>query len=78
MPAMTAAFTVVQEPETGDAATLVNVVQRVGGALGATAMVLVIELGGTTQNGALALPLLILLAAGPVLTSFWLRPAGRR
>ncbi|WP_268257696.1 DHA2 family efflux MFS transporter permease subunit [Roseibium aggregatum] len=77
MPAMTAAFTVVQETETGDAATLVNVVQRVGGALGATAMVLVIELGGTTQNGALAFPLLTLLAAGPVLTSFWLRPAGR-
>lgn len=42
MPAMTAAYAVVTREQVGDAATLVNIVQRIGGALGAAALVVVL------------------------------------
>ena len=43
MPAITAAYTQVDEAKTGDAATLINIGQRLGGALGAIVMVAAIE-----------------------------------
>lgn len=43
MPAITAAYNQVDETRTADAATLINIAQRLGGALGAIAMVAVIE-----------------------------------
>lgn len=43
MPAMTAAYESVSEERIGDAATLVNIVQRVGGAVGAAGVVIVLS-----------------------------------
>lgn len=49
MPAMSAAYTTVTAKQMGDAATLVNIIQRVGGALGAIAVV--VMLGDTGNYG---------------------------
>jgi EmrB/QacA subfamily drug resistance transporter len=42
MPAMTAAYAAVSADQMGDAATIVNIVQRVGGALGAAGVVILV------------------------------------
>jgi EmrB/QacA subfamily drug resistance transporter len=42
MPAMTAAYTSVTGPEMGDAASLINIVQRTGGAIGAVGIVVIL------------------------------------
>lgn len=52
MPAMTAAYGAVAESETGDAATLINMFQHLGGALGAIATVVVLEQGSRTGEAA--------------------------
>lgn len=46
MPAMTAAYAVAGHGHGGDAATLVNIAQRLGGAVGAIAVVALVEHGG--------------------------------
>lgn len=43
MPAMTAAYTAVSGEEMGDATTIVNIVQRLGGAIGAVGVVVIIQ-----------------------------------
>lgn len=50
MPAMTAAYTAVSGKEMGDATTLVNIVQRMGGAIGAVGLVVIVQhAGGSTS-----------------------------
>tara|TARA_R110002012_G_scaffold68778_8_gene178519 strand:+ start:3646 stop:4941 length:1296 start_codon:yes stop_codon:yes gene_type:complete len=51
MPAIAAAYGEVDKTETGDAATLINVAQRIGGAVGAIAVVAVIEQVGRSTPG---------------------------
>lgn len=51
MPAIAAAYGEVDKTETGDAATLINVAQRIGGAVGAIAVVAVIEQVGISTPG---------------------------
>jgi uncharacterized membrane protein len=46
MPAMTAAYASVAADEMGDAATLINIVQRVGGAIGAVGVVVALARAG--------------------------------
>ncbi len=46
MPAMTAAYTAVSRDEMGDATTLVNIVQRMGGAIGAVGVVVILQHAG--------------------------------
>ncbi|EDL61560.1 DHA2 family efflux MFS transporter permease subunit [Gimesia maris] len=43
MPAMTAAYTAVTAEQMGDAATLVNITQRIGGAVGAICIVILLQ-----------------------------------
>ena len=50
MPAMTAAYAAVLKNETSDAATIINIAQRLGGALGAITTVIVLEQAATTDN----------------------------
>ncbi len=72
MPAMTAAYGAVAKSETGDAATLINISQRLGGALGAIAAVIVLEHGPTTFGVTplqWAVLLLVAFALGPLVTS---------
>lgn len=53
MPAMTAAYAAVSKQEMGDATTLVNIVQRVGGAIGAMVVVIMLQqLGGSANDTA--------------------------
>jgi len=53
MPAITAAYTSVSAKEMGDAATLVNIVQRIGGAIGGVGMVIILQqAGGAEKTGA--------------------------
>ncbi|ASU83619.1 MFS transporter [Nocardiopsis gilva YIM 90087] len=53
MPAITAAYASVSAEQMGDATTLVNIVQRVGGALGAAAVVIVLtQTGGSSDPAA--------------------------
>jgi hypothetical protein len=52
MPAMTSAYGTVDKHETGDAAVLVNVTQRIGGALGAITMALILQQASTPANAA--------------------------
>ncbi|MBV2365196.1 DHA2 family efflux MFS transporter permease subunit [Streptomonospora nanhaiensis] len=51
MPAVTAAYGAVPPGRVGDAATLVNISQRVGGALGAAGVVLAVVAGGGGPRG---------------------------
>jgi Na+/melibiose symporter-like transporter len=70
MPAITAAYNAVDEAETGDAATLINIGQRLGGALGAIAMVAVIEqFGGSASVRAyqIAFGALVVISVGAML-----------
>ena len=62
MPAMTAAYGVVEKRETGDAATLINIVQRVGGAIGAIGTIVVLEHGSSSGDASFQRNLLLLLA----------------
>ncbi len=61
MPAMTAAYGTVEKHETGDAATLVNIGQRLGGALGAIATVIVLEHRSPVDDASFQWALLLLL-----------------
>ena len=54
MPAMTAAYTTVSARQMGDATTLVNIVQRIGGALGAITVVVVLTQTGDVNRWAFA------------------------
>ncbi|MEJ2379432.1 MAG: MFS transporter, partial [Pseudolabrys sp.] len=72
MPAITAAYNAVDEAGTGDAATLINIGQRLGGALGAIAMVAVIEqFGGSASVTAyqIAFGVLAVISVGAMLTA---------
>ena len=77
MPAMTAAYAAVLKNETSDAATIINIAQRLGGALGAITTVIVLEQAATTDNqlaygwgGAL----LVAFAVTSMVTSTLLKP----
>lgn len=50
MPAMTAAYASVDDDEMGDATTMVNIVQRLGGALGAIGVVIILENGAQDSD----------------------------
>lgn len=50
LPAMTAAYGTVTRDQMGDAATLVNIVQRLGGAMGAFGVVIVLTSSGGTAR----------------------------
>ncbi|MCH2556841.1 MAG: DHA2 family efflux MFS transporter permease subunit [Alcanivorax sp.] len=67
MPAMTGAYMVVSTRQMGDATTLVNIVQRIGGALGAITVVVVLTKTGDSYQwafaGLLVLALLNVLSA---------------
>lgn len=53
MPAYTAAYASVTDKQMGDAATLVNIVQRIGGAVGAIGLVITLaQFGGRTDTAA--------------------------
>jgi EmrB/QacA subfamily drug resistance transporter len=73
MPPTTAAYASVARGEMGDATTLVNIVQRVGGAVGAAGLIIVLaQAGGTASSAAytwafLALTGISLCAAGSAL-----------
>ncbi|AWV07356.1 DHA2 family efflux MFS transporter permease subunit [Marilutibacter maris] len=54
MPAMTAAYAGAGRDRSGDAATLVNIAQRLGGAAGAVAVVALLECGDARDCGAQA------------------------
>lgn len=72
MPAMTAAYNAVDRAQTGDAATLINISQRLGGALGAIAMVAVIEQFGGSGSGTVyqvAFGTLIVISLGALLAA---------
>lgn len=72
MPAITAAYNEVDEAETGDAATLINIGQRLGGAFGAIAMVAVIEQLGSDPLGTayqVAFGALIVISVGALLAA---------
>lgn len=62
MPAMTAAYGAVEKNETGDAATLVNIGQRLGGALGAITVVIILEQGPPGDGAGFQWALVVLLA----------------
>lgn len=77
MPAMTAAYAAVLKNEASDAATIINIAQRLGGALGAIITVIVLEQAATTDNqlaygwgGAL----LVAFAVASMVTSTLLKP----
>ncbi|PRP96051.1 DHA2 family efflux MFS transporter permease subunit [Enhygromyxa salina] len=55
MPAMTAAYASVSAERMGDAATLVNIVQRLGGALGAIGLAVAVAHGGGSFTSAFIL-----------------------
>ncbi len=76
MPAMTAAYAAVVKKETGDAATIINIAQRLGGALGAITTVIVLEKATATDNQLAygwGLSLLVAFAAGSMVTSTLLK-----
>ncbi len=64
MPAMTAVYEAVNKTDTGDAAVLVNITQRIGGALGAIGAV--VALGHSGEEFMLAFGVLTALAIGSV------------
>ena len=67
MPAIAAAYGEVARTKTGDAATLINIAQRLGGAIGAIAVVAVIEQVGISASGTayrIAFGMLVILSAG--------------
>ena len=67
MPAITAAYVEVDKTKTADAATLINIAQRLGGAIGAIAVVAVIEQVGISASGMayrIAFAMLVIFSAG--------------
>lgn len=78
MPAMTAAYAAVLKNETSDAATIINIAQRLGGALGAITTVIVLEQAATTDNqlayGWGGGALLVAFAVASMVTSTLLKP----
>jgi EmrB/QacA subfamily drug resistance transporter len=67
MPATTAAYGAVEREQIGDAATLVNIVQRVGGAIGAASVVVVLaQAGGSASAGAFRWAFAVLLGISVV------------
>ncbi|MEX0928697.1 MAG: DHA2 family efflux MFS transporter permease subunit [Balneolales bacterium] len=53
MPAYTAAYASVTDEQMGDAATVVNITQRIGGAIGAIGLVIILaQLGGSNSSDA--------------------------
>ena len=81
MPAMTAAYTSVTSEQMGDASTLINIVQRVGGALGAVGIVVVLTRadGGTGPSAyVVAFGVLTLVSALTLASAAILRRHTRR
>lgn len=76
MPAMTAAYGAVSGREMGDATTLVNIVQRVGGAVGAVGVVIILQhiSDGASQDGYIwAFAALAILSACTLVSGWQLR-----
>jgi predicted MFS family arabinose efflux permease len=74
MPAMTAAYASVAADEMGDAATLVNIVQRVGGAIGAVGVVVALaRAGGGASACGLAFALLTAVSILTLVSAAFLR-----
>jgi EmrB/QacA subfamily drug resistance transporter len=72
MPAIAAAYGEVDKSKTGDAATLINIAQRLGGAVGAIAVVAVIEQVGISASGTayrVAFGMLVVVSAGALLAA---------
>ncbi|MGW0523550.1 DHA2 family efflux MFS transporter permease subunit [Crossiella sp. NPDC003009] len=67
MPATTAAYASVDKTQVGDAATVVNIVQRVGGALGAIVLVIVLAQFAGPTGYLISFAALTAVAAGTVL-----------
>ncbi len=80
MPAITAAYNQVDETRTADAATLINIAQRLGGALGAIAMVAVIEQFGVFASATayrIAFGTLVVMSFGALLAATRIRERGQ-
>lgn len=76
MPAMTSAYAAVLKNETSDAATIVNIAQRLGGALGAITTVIAIEQAASTDSHPAygwGFALLVAVAAASMITSTLLK-----
>ncbi len=72
MSAITAAYGEVDKTESGDAATLINIVQRLGGAIGAIAVVAVIKQVGVSASGTayrIAFGILVVVSAAALLAA---------
>lgn len=75
MPAMTAAYIAVTKNQTADAATLINIVQRVGGAFGAIAVAIVVNkaaLPNAANAGLMGFVVLCALAGGAIVAAGWM------
>lgn len=70
LPAITAAYASVTADELGDATTLVNIVQRIGGAIGAGGLVIILAQAGGSTNAAAYAWAFASLAVVSVLTLF--------
>ena len=80
MPAITAAYNQVDETRTADAATLINIAQRLGGALGAIAMVAVIEQFGVSTSATvyqIAFGALVVMSFGALLAATRIKARGQ-
>ncbi|MGV0908579.1 DHA2 family efflux MFS transporter permease subunit [Martelella sp. FOR1707] len=80
MPAITAAYNQVDETRTADAATLINIAQRLGGALGAIAMVAAIEQFGVFASATayrIAFGTLVVMSFGALLAATRIRERGQ-
>lgn len=78
MPAMTAAYAAARADEMGDAASLVNIVQRIGGAGGAVLVVAVLAQAGAGAAGhRFAFLALAVLSCATLVTGLALRRAAR-
>ena len=76
MPAMTAAYAAVVKNETSDAATIINIAQRLGGALGTITTVIVLEQAANTDHRMAygwGVSLLVAFAVGSIVTSTLLK-----
>ena len=72
MPAITAAYSEVDDTRTADAATLINIAQRLGGALGAIAMVAALEQFSVSASGTsyqVAFGALVVISVGALLAA---------
>lgn len=72
MPAITAAYGEVDKSGTSDAATVINIAQRIGGAIGAITVVAIVERFGASTSGAqyrIAFGMLVILSTGALLAA---------